>query len=113
MKKMDVVIKENLFKKLNLEVDRCVAYRDDVENIIHIHGSIICTGDWDDEYYLVVKANLCDEYDDIIDIYYDLDDKEFEKIGYETFELISYKLNRNREIKYIELYPKIKKKSSE
>lgn len=113
MKKVDVVIKENLFKKLNLEVDRCAAYRDEVENRINIHGSIICTGNWDDEYCIRVKANLCDEYDDIIEIHYDHWDKEFYKIGYETFEISSYKLDGKREVKYIELYPKIKNKSSE
>ena len=54
-----------------MEVDRCAVYRDEVENRINIHGSIICTGNRDDEYCIRVKANLCDEYDDIIEIYYD------------------------------------------
>lgn len=113
MNRVDVVIKDSLFKKVDLEVDRCAAYRDDVEDRIYIYGSIICTGKWDDEYYLRVKANLCDENGDIVEIHYDFDDKQFYKIGYDTFEISSYKLDGKREIKYVELYPKIKQKSSD
>ncbi|AYA98770.1 hypothetical protein [Lachnoanaerobaculum umeaense] len=37
MNRVDVVIKDSLFKKVDLEVDRCAAYRDDVEDRIYIY----------------------------------------------------------------------------
>lgn len=108
MTKIDVVIKDDLFDTIGLKVKKCSAYTEESDNCIRVHGDVLCKGEWDKNYCLKVKANLCNEDGEILDIDYDFDRKTFLKIGYESFSINCYKGN-NTDIKYVEVYPKLEK----
>lgn len=110
MQKIETVIKEDLFEALGLSIGKCSAFTEDSDSYVRINGDILCTGEWDKEFCLKVKANLCNENDEIIHVDYDFDKKTFLKIGYESFSICCYKESNNG-IKYVELYPKIEKVS--
>lgn len=82
MEKINVVIKEELFEKIGLVVEKCSAYTDDADNYVRINGAIITKEAWNENYCLKVKANLYDKDDEIIHIDYDFDVKTFIEIGY-------------------------------
>jgi len=106
MKKVNVIIKSDLFKSIGVEVESCSAYLQDDEKYVRVNGSIIRTDGWDDNYCLRVKANLYNDEDDIIHIDYDYDLKSFIKIGYESFTISCYTYNEEK-IKCVEIYPRL------
>ena len=108
--KIEVVIKDELFKKIGLVVDKCSASTEDSDSCVRIFGIITCEGDWDDEYCLKIKANLYNTENDIIHIGYDYEMKTFRKIDYESFSVCC--LKGNDCVKYVEIYPKLVKASS-
>lgn len=108
MTKFDVVVKGDLFEKIGLKVEKCSAYTEDSDSCVRICGEVVCLGEWDEQYRLKVKANICNEADEIIHVDYDFDKKTFLKIGYETFSISCYKGN-NADIKYVEVYPKLER----
>ena len=111
MEKINVVIKEELFEKIGLAVEKCSAYTDDADNYVRINGAIITKEAWNENYCLKVKANLYDKDDEIIHIDYDFDVKTFIEIGYETFSISCYKGTDIKDIKCVEIYPKLIKAS--
>lgn len=111
MEKINVVIKDELFKKIGLVVEKCSAYTDGADNYVRINGTIITKKEWDENYCLKVKANLYDKDDEIVHIDYDFDVKTFIEIGYETFSINCYKGTDIKDIKYVEIYPKLIKAS--
>lgn len=82
MKKIKVIIKYDLFKAIGLTVEKCSAYTEDSDSYVRINGEIVCNEKWDEDYCLKVKANLCNEDDDVVHIDYDYDVKRFIKLGY-------------------------------
>ena len=111
MQKFEVVIKKELFEVLGLSVGRCFAYTDENDSYVRINGEIYCKGTWEDSFNLKVKANLCNENDEIVRVDYDFDEKTFLKVGYESFSINCYKESDN--LKYVEVYPKVEKVSEE
>lgn len=81
-------------------------YTEDSDSYVRINGEIVCNEKWDEDYCLKVKANLCNEDDDVVHIDYDYDVKRFIKLGYETFSISCYKGNV-KSIKCVEIYPKL------
>lgn len=112
MTKVDVVIKDNLFDRVGVKVEKCSAYTEESDSCVRICGELLYEGEWDETYCLKVKANLCNEEGDIVHIDYDFNRKTFLKIGYETFSINCYKGN-NTDIKYVEIYPKLEKMADE
>lgn len=108
MTKVDVVIKDDLFDRVGVKVEKCSAYTEESDSCVRICGDVVCARDWDEDYRLVIKANLCNEKGEIVHIDYDFDRKTFLKIGYESFSINCYKGN-NPDIKYVEVYPKLEK----
>lgn len=108
--KIEVVIKDDLFSTIGLKVTKCLAITEESDSCVRINGDIICNGIWDEQYYLKVKANLCNDDGDIVHIDYDFDKKTFIKINYETFSINCYKGN-SENIRYVEIYPKLIKVS--
>jgi hypothetical protein len=106
MEKIKVIIKYDLFKAIGLTVEKCSAYTEDSDSYVRINGEIVCNEKWDEDYCLKVKANLCNEDDDVVHIDYDYDVKRFIKLGYETFSISCYKGNV-KSIKCVEIYPKL------
>lgn len=106
MEKIKVIIKYDLFKAIGLTVEKCSAYTEDSDSYVRINGEIVCNEKWDEDYCLKVKANLCNEDDDVVHIDYDYDVKRFIKLGYETFSISCYKDNV-KSIKCVEIYPKL------
>lgn len=108
MTKIDVIVSDDLFEKVGLKVKKCSAYTEDPDSCVRICGEVVCEGEWDEDYRLKVKANLCNEDGDIIHVDYDFDKKTFLKIGYESFSINCYKGN-NTNIKCVEVYPKLER----
>lgn len=108
MKKVDVIIKDDLFDKIGLKVKKCSAYTEEHDSYVRIHGDILSKEEWDETYCLKVKANLCNKDGEIVCIDCDLDRKTFLKTGYDSFLINCYKGN-NTDIKYVEVYPQIEK----
>lgn len=106
MEKINAVIKDELFERVGLVVERCFAYTDDTDAYVRINGTIITKKKWNENHCLIVKCNLCDSNDEIIQIDYDFDAKTFFEIGYETFSISCYKGNI-QDIKCVEIYPRI------
>ncbi len=99
-----VVIKDDLFEQIGIKVEKCSAYIDD--KFVNINGALVLEKKWDNFYYLIVKANLYDEDNDIRQIDYDHEKKTFAKIGYETFSINCFK-DKLDKVKCIEVYPKL------
>lgn len=106
MHKVDVVIKNELFKEVGLVVDKCSAYTEEGEHFVRVNGALVCTEKWNEDHYLIIKANLCNEEDEILRIDHDSDKKTFDVINYETFSINCFKGNTDS-VKYLEIYPKI------
>lgn len=99
------------FEKIGLVVEKCSAYTDDADHYVRINGAILTKEAWNENYCLKVKANLYDKDDEIIHIDYDFDVKTFIEIGYETFSISCYKDTDIKDIKCVEIYPKLIKAS--
>lgn len=106
MQKVEVLIKEELFKTLGLEVKKYAAYTNAEDDYIRINGEVYCTNEWDKDYCLKVMANLCNEEDEILQVDFDSDRKRLLKTGYDTFSICCYK-GKISDFKYVEIYPKI------
>lgn len=106
MEKIKVIVKDELFKKVGLSVEKCSAYTEDTDRYVRVNGVVTCDGEWDEQYCLIIMANLCNEEDEIVHIDHDFDEKTFLKVGYESFSVSCFKCD-NQNIKYVELYPKI------
>lgn len=106
MKKIETVVKKELFDALGLSIGKCLAYTDEKDSYVRVHGDITCTGEWTKGHNLIVKANLCDEDGQIIRIDEDLEKKKFLEVGYESFSISCYK-GYPDSIKYVEIYPRV------
>lgn len=108
MQKYEVVVKRDLFDELGITVGRSSAYSYDGD-YIRINGDIYCNGTWDKDLRLIVKANLCNEDDEIVRVDYDFDKKTFLRVGYESFSVNCYR--GEDKLKHVEIYPKVEKVS--
>ena len=111
MKKIETMIKKDLFNTLGLKVEHCSAYTEDSDSYIRINGTVTSIEKWNENYYLRMKANLYSNDDEIMNVSYDFDLKAFIEIAYESFSINCYKPSNNI-IKYVEIYPMIVEKKN-
>lgn len=86
MAKINEVVKDDLFGMVGVKVEKCSAYTEDSNSYVRICGELLCKGEWDEEYRLKVKSNLCNEDGEIIHIDYDFDKKNFLKLNMIFFD---------------------------
>lgn len=103
MEKIEVKIKDELFAKFNAHVDRCAAFNDISRRYIEIYGDITLIGEFDHDFSMYIKVNICDSENNIIDIAEDRTKKQF-YTGYESFSIIRM-YSEGDDINNIEVYP--------
>lgn len=50
MEKINAVIKDELFERVGLVVERCFAYTDDTDSYVRINGTIITKKKWNENH---------------------------------------------------------------
>lgn len=107
-RKIKLIIKQDLFDKVGVYVEKCSVYEDEKMDKVKIYGILVCN-EWDNELKMEIVANVYDYNNEIAGIICDNDYKYFFKTGYETF-YIEYSIDRSLKVNSFEIYPRIKNK---
>ena len=101
-----LVIKEEKFGEMGLTVGQC--YMEATDIYVEIFGSVTCTGKWDEDYMLKIKAALVDQEGRIKAISTDDDHICFIKTDYESFHIKMWP-EKGRTFDHIELFPHLER----
>lgn len=110
MKAVELITKDELFKKVNINLGQLCSYLN-AENDIYINGSVVLEGEWPKECVVTIKANLCDKDGNILYIVRDFNSINFKMLEYVTFSIYCANIDRFFDVEklhYVELYPYIK-----
>lgn len=105
MDKVKVLIKDGLFDSAGLKADQVCAYTFENDDYIRIFGSVTCDTNWDEKYNLRIKANVCDEENQIVGTGYDYDQKRFINTNYDSFSICVNTMGAEAVIDHAEIYP--------
>lgn len=115
MKKVDIVVKKELFNGIGVILDQLYASISD-ECDIYINGSVSGEVDCLKGNTLGIRANLCSENGEILYILRNYNTINFELVKYDAFSIYCSDVSRFFDISalhHVELYPHIKKEEKE